>query len=52
MFKKCRDPLKWVVTLAKIQSAREASHFDGQLQHVLLTCLCLCIRVYRVVAVA
>ena len=26
MFKKCRDFIKRVVTLAKIQSAKEASH--------------------------
>ena len=28
------------------------SNFDGQLQVVLFTCLCLCVRIFRLVAVA
>ena len=47
--------MKRVVTLVKIQSPKEASHhlnFDGQIPKVLFTCLCLCVRTLRVVAMA
>ena len=44
--KKCRDSINRIVTLAKIQSAREASsNFNEKLPNILLTCLCLCLRI-------
>ena len=49
MFKKCRDSIKHVVTLAKIQSTKEASQYLAFMD-ILLNCLCLCVRVVKVAA--